>query len=310
MAHAIEERNDRGLRTDGGRKGFDRVVEVEGLAAQQHDVEGLLQRVGLHGRRLLQRDSPARALDDEARSGELLGAAWPDQKRDVASRLQQPASEISADRSGTDHENAHLLVSFLANGEFWRSSEWGRLPDQDPAHATRYSLFAIAIAIRYSLFAIRHPTTFPRTGGFPSRRSRRSSAADTIASKRRQQMPAASEGPDWPRAPPCRGARSVRWRTQAVSTPESMMRCATWIFCGPSSRAMACATPRRPNLALAKAAKPRRRVSEAVAPVKKILPPPCGSISRADSRPATKPAQQAISHTFGTPGRWFRESGN
>jgi hypothetical protein len=25
-----------------------------------------------------------------------------------------------------------------------------------------------------------------------------------------------------------------RSRTQAVSTPESMMRCATWMFCGPS----------------------------------------------------------------------------
>ena len=36
----------------------------------------------------------------------------------------------------------------------------------------------------------------------------------------------------------------------------------------------------------------------AVAPVKKMLPLPRGSISRADSRPATKPAQHAISHTF------------
>jgi len=36
--------------------------------------------------------------------------------------------------------------------------------------------------------------------------------------------------------------------------PESMMRCATWMFFGPSSRAIAWATARRPNLALANAA--------------------------------------------------------
>jgi len=63
-------------------------------------------------------------------------------------------------------------------------------------------------------------------------------------------------------------------------------------------RAIACATARNPNLALAKAAKPLPPRKEAVAPVKKMLPLPRGSISRADSRPATKPAQQAISHTL------------
>ena len=44
------------------------------------------------------------------------------------------------------------------------------------------------------------------------------------------------------------------------------MRCATWMFFGPNSRAIACATARRPNLALANAAKPlppRKRRSRA-----------------------------------------------
>ena len=44
-----------------------------------------------------------------------------------------------------------------------------------------------------------------------------------------------------------------RCRTHSVSTPESMTRWATWIFFGPSSRAVACATARKPNFALAKA---------------------------------------------------------
>src|SRR6267154_2047076 len=70
------------------------------------------------------------------------------------------------------------------------------------------------------------------------------------------------------------------------------------MFFGPSSRAVACATARKPNLALANAAYPVPPRKEAVAPVKKMLPLPRGSISRAASRPETKPAQQAISHTF------------
>src|SRR4051794_20133264 len=77
-----------------------------------------------------------------------------------------------------------------------------------------------------------------------------------------------------------------------------MIRCATWMFFGPSSRAIACATARKPNFADAKAAKPAPPRRLAVAPVKKMLPRPCGSIRRADSRPARKPAQHAISHTF------------
>ena len=50
------------------------------------------------------------------------------------------------------------------------------------------------------------------------------------------------------------------------------MRCATWMFFGPNSRAIACATARRPNLALANAAKPLPPRKDAVAPVKKMLP--------------------------------------
>src|ERR1700730_18623533 len=70
------------------------------------------------------------------------------------------------------------------------------------------------------------------------------------------------------------------------------------MFLGPSSRAIDCATARSPNLALAKAAKPLPPRKLAVAPVKTLLPLPRGTISRADSRPARKPAQHAISQTF------------
>ncbi len=110
VQHAVEQRNDRGLRSDGGRKGFDRIVEIERLAAEQHDIEFLGELVGLHRRRVLQRHVAVRALDHEARTGEFGGALRADQKRHVAPGLKQPAAKISADSAGTDHENAHCLA--------------------------------------------------------------------------------------------------------------------------------------------------------------------------------------------------------
>src|SRR6185437_5950723 len=60
----------------------------------------------------------------------------------------------------------------------------------------------------------------------------------------------------------------------SLSTPASMIRCTTWMFFGPSSRAMACATARRPNFAAEKAAKPLPPRMLAVAPVKRMVPLP------------------------------------
>ena len=54
MQHAVEQRDDRGLRPDRRGKRCDGVVEVERLAAQQHDIEFFGELVGLHRRRILQ----------------------------------------------------------------------------------------------------------------------------------------------------------------------------------------------------------------------------------------------------------------
>jgi hypothetical protein len=107
MQHAIEQREDRGLRSDRRREGFDRILEIERLAAQQHDVEFLFQDVGLHRRRIFQGDVAVRAFDHKARGGKFRRASRPDQKCDVAAGLQHPAAEISADGPGANHENAH-----------------------------------------------------------------------------------------------------------------------------------------------------------------------------------------------------------
>ncbi|GCC46367.1 hypothetical protein chiPu_0030623, partial [Chiloscyllium punctatum] len=50
MQHAVEQRDDRGLVADRWRERLDRVLEVERLAAQQHDVEFVGELVGLHRR--------------------------------------------------------------------------------------------------------------------------------------------------------------------------------------------------------------------------------------------------------------------
>ena len=66
-----------------------------------------LMRVGLHGRRVLQRDVAVRALDHEAGGGELARALRAHQESDVAAGLQHSSAEIAADRAGADYENAH-----------------------------------------------------------------------------------------------------------------------------------------------------------------------------------------------------------
>ena len=74
-------------RADGGREGLDRILEIERLAAQQHDVEFFGQLVGLHRGRIFQRDVAVRALDDEPGARELGRALRPYQKGDVAAGL-------------------------------------------------------------------------------------------------------------------------------------------------------------------------------------------------------------------------------
>ena len=75
VVHAVEQRDDRGFRADGGREGFDRILEIERLAAQQHDVEFFGELVGLHRGRIFQRDVAVRALDDKPGARELAPRA-------------------------------------------------------------------------------------------------------------------------------------------------------------------------------------------------------------------------------------------
>jgi hypothetical protein len=103
MGHAVEQRQDRGAVADRRRKRGDGIVEVERLAAQQNQIEGLFQIGGPHRRRILQRDIAGRALDHQPKRREFARALWPHQKRHVAPSLQQPPAKISADRTRADN---------------------------------------------------------------------------------------------------------------------------------------------------------------------------------------------------------------
>src|SRR5262249_58249421 len=83
------------------------------LTAQQHHVELVLDAVGLHRGRILQRDIAVRALDDETGGAKFARAFGPHQESDIAPGLQHSSAEIAADRAGADHENAHCSLSCL-----------------------------------------------------------------------------------------------------------------------------------------------------------------------------------------------------
>ena len=98
-----------------------------------------------------------------------------------------------------------------------------------------------------------------------------------------------------PSSPPPRRIAAHGLEPLAVDAP-SMMTCATWMFCGPSSRAIACAIMRSPAFAAAKCAKPGLPRSDPLAPVKRIVPRPTGASRRAASRPTRKPPKHATRH--------------
>ena len=107
VPHAVEHRNDRRLRAHRRGERLDGIIEIEGLAAQEDDVERLLQLVGLNRRRVFKCDVAMRAFDDETGARQFGRALRPHQKSNVASGLQQPAAKIAADRAGSHHENTH-----------------------------------------------------------------------------------------------------------------------------------------------------------------------------------------------------------
>jgi len=78
VPHAVEQRDDRRLRSHRRRKRTDRVLEIERLAAQQDDVEFLGNFVRLQRRRIFQRHVAVRALDHKAGGSQFDSAPGAD----------------------------------------------------------------------------------------------------------------------------------------------------------------------------------------------------------------------------------------
>jgi acyl dehydratase len=86
------------------------VLEIVGLAGQQHEIEPLRQRVFGDDWRRRQIDVADAAADREASPGQLGGAPRAHEKGHVAAGLQQSSAEIPADRACADHEDPHLTL--------------------------------------------------------------------------------------------------------------------------------------------------------------------------------------------------------
>ena len=122
VLHAVQERQNGRSRTDGFGEGRHRAVEIVGLAAEQHEVERVLEPIFRDRRRRRQVEVADAALDRQAVLRQRRRAARTDEKRDVPARLQQPPAEIAADCPGADNENLHRVRPFMA-GRSLRGAE-------------------------------------------------------------------------------------------------------------------------------------------------------------------------------------------
>jgi len=87
---------------------------------------------------------------------------------------------------------------------------------------------------------------------------------------------------------------------RALRTPPSITKWATCMPFGPSSRAALCASPRRANLPMAKAADNGYPFTLALAPISRIAPRLCGTIRRAACWTTRNPPKVDTSTAFCT----------
>ena len=112
MTDAVQQRQNRRVRSDCRREGGHRAVEVVGLAREQHQVECLGELVCEDQRRRRQVGVTQPAADRKAGPRQLRRAPRAHEKGHFATDFEQPAAEIPADRPGPYHESTH--VTFLA----------------------------------------------------------------------------------------------------------------------------------------------------------------------------------------------------
>src|SRR5262249_4538901 len=109
VTHAVEQRKDDAVGSDGGGERCDGIVEIVRFATEEDEIERLAE-VFFENRRGPQRDIAERAADDQTGVCQFGGASRADEECNVSSGLQQSSAKISADRAGTDHQSSHLVT--------------------------------------------------------------------------------------------------------------------------------------------------------------------------------------------------------
>ncbi len=108
VPHAVQQRQNRRLRTDRLGERRHRALEVVSFAAQQHEVERLRELFPRDSRRRGAAKVAAATANGQPVLREFRSPARTNQKRDVAARLQQTSAEIAPDRARPDHKNSHV----------------------------------------------------------------------------------------------------------------------------------------------------------------------------------------------------------
>src|SRR5208282_213904 len=113
LPHAVQQGQDRRLRTDRFRERRDGALQIVGLATEDDEAERFGEAFLRHERRRRMMEIADAALDGEAMFREQRGAARTNEKRDVPTRVQEPSAEIAADRARPNDENSHCAQSFI-----------------------------------------------------------------------------------------------------------------------------------------------------------------------------------------------------
>jgi hypothetical protein len=118
VLHAIQQGQDRRLRSNRCSKRIDGGIEVVGFAAQQNQVEVPVYFMSLNGRRRFEYHIAKAAFDHETSFSELDSPFWSDEKGDIATGLEQSAAKVSTDRTRADDENSHSCYPFSLVAHF------------------------------------------------------------------------------------------------------------------------------------------------------------------------------------------------
>jgi hypothetical protein len=112
VGHAVEQREDGGLGSNGWGDGVHRGGEVVGLATEEDELvggglRGGCERFGNDGWRRRKGEIAKGAGEVEAFRGEERGGTRADEEGYVAMRGKEAGSEVAAERSGAQNESSH-----------------------------------------------------------------------------------------------------------------------------------------------------------------------------------------------------------